>query len=91
MGWDQAEMGRHLLTGPPFRCRAGKPGIRSSGGGFGPKHLTSDPIVLNQGWQNMAYDPNLGSCLLVNKAFWNIAMLTGLHIVHGCFVLLQQS
>lgn len=75
-GLGSGEMGRHLLTGPPFRRRAGKPGIRSSRGRFGPKHLTSDPIVLNQGWQNMAYDPNLGSCLLVNKVFWNIAMLS---------------
>lgn len=67
MGWDQAETGRHLLMGPPFKHRDRKLGTRCSGGRLGPKHLTSDPIALNQGWQSVAYSTNLGSCLLVSK------------------------
>ena len=85
MGWDRAETGRYLLMGPPFKHKAAKLGILSGEYRSGPKRLTSVSIAVNQGWQSMAYSPNLGSYLLVNKVFWSIAMLTGLHTVCGCF------
>lgn len=85
MDWDRAETGRHLLMGPSFKHKPGKVGVLSGGCKFGPKYLTSVSIAVNQVWQSRAYSPHLGSYLLVNKVFWNIAMLTGLHTVCGCF------
>lgn len=63
----------HLLMGPSFEHKAGKLGILSGGCRFGPKYPVS--IAVNQGWQSMAYSPNLGSYQLVNKVFGTLPCL----------------